>query len=49
LTAPAPPAERYPPAQVSATSDTFGSPATSMVITVVNSSSDWTLGLVRST
>jgi hypothetical protein len=48
LTAPAPPADRYPPRQVSRISPTDGEPATSMVVTVVSRSSDCTLGLVRS-
>src|SRR3954447_2770742 len=46
FTAPAPPAERYPPRQVAATRPTDGSPATYMVVIVVSSSSDWTFGLV---
>jgi hypothetical protein len=49
LTAPAPPAERYPPTQVSAIRPSDGDPAISIVVTVVNSSSDCTFGLVRST
>ncbi len=48
LTAPAPPADRYPPAQVSAIREADGFPATSIVVTVVSRSSDWTLGLVSS-
>ncbi len=46
LTAPAPPAERAPPRQVSRISPIEGSPATYIVVTVVNSSSDCTFGLV---
>ena len=46
--APAPPADSAPPRQVSATSPSDGSPATYIVVTVVNSSSDWTFGLVIS-
>ena len=46
LIAPAPPAERAPPRQVRKTSPIEGSPATYIVVTVVKSSSDWTLGLV---
>ena len=48
LIAPAPPAESAPPRQVRATRPSDGSPATYMVVIVVNSSSDWTFGLVIS-
>src|ERR1700742_4709401 len=48
LTAPAPPAERYPPRHVRATSQADGSPATYIVVIVVSSSSDWTFGFVSS-
>ncbi len=46
LIAPAPPAERAPPRQVSRISPSEGSPATYIVVTVVKSSSDCTFGLV---
>jgi hypothetical protein len=49
LTAPAPPADRYPPTQHNATRPTDGSPATSIVVTVVNNNSDCTFGFVNST
>jgi len=48
LMAPAPPAESAPPRQVRATRPSDGSPATYIVVTVVKSSSDCTLGLVIS-
>jgi hypothetical protein len=48
LIAPAPPAESAPPRQVSPTRASDGSPATYIVVTVVKSSSDCTLGLVIS-
>ena len=47
--APAPPAESAPPRQVSTTRPTDGVPATYMVVTVVNRSSDCTLGFVSVT
>jgi len=47
--APAPPAESAPPRHVSRTSRSEGVPATYIVVTVVNSSSDWTLGFVSVT
>ena len=40
FTAPAPPADIYPPTHASAIVLTFGSPAISIVVIVVNSSSD---------
>ena len=46
--APAPPADRAPPRQVSATRPSDGSPATYIVVTVVKSSSDCTFGFVIS-
>jgi hypothetical protein len=46
--APAPPAESAPPRQVSATRPSEGSPATYIVVTVVKSRSDCTLGFVIS-
>src|ERR1700755_1540609 len=46
LTAPAPPADRYPPMHVATISQIDRVPARSIVVTVVSSSSDWTLGLV---
>ena len=46
LIAPAPPAERAPPRQVRRIRPSEGSPATYIVVTVVNSSSDCTFGLV---
>ena len=49
LIAPAPPAERAPPRQVSATRPSDGSPATYIVVIVVKSSSDCTFGFVIST
>ena len=48
LTAPAPPADSAPPRHVSRTSPSDGSPATYIVVTVVNRSSDCTFGLVIS-
>lgn len=49
LIAPAPPAERAPPRQVSRIRRSDGFPATYIVVTVVSSSSDWTVGLVSVT
>ena len=49
LTAPAPPEASEPPSTVQKTSASDGSPATYIVVTVVSSSSDWTLGLVSVT
>ncbi len=46
LIAPAPPAERAPPRQVSRIRSIDGSPATYIVVAVVKSSSDCTFGLV---
>src|ERR671916_767328 len=45
--APAPPADSAPPRHVRAMEPSDGSPATSIVVTVVKSSSDCTFGFVR--
>src|SRR4051794_18825060 len=47
--APAPPADSAPPRQVSGTSPIDGSPATYIVVIVVNRRRDWTFGLVSVT
>jgi hypothetical protein len=49
LTAAAPPADSEPPSTVSATSESDGSPATYIVVTVVRSSSSCTFGFVSVT
>ena len=49
LIAPAPPAESAPPRQVRRIRRSDGLPATYIVVTVVSSSSDWTVGLVSVT
>jgi len=48
LIVPAPPADRAPPRQVSATRPIDGEPATYIVVMVVKSSSVWTRGFIMS-